>query len=59
MNNYFLKESSVHLNYIRIVEKKNFTESEILENEKEYYILIACKIGTTRLIDNLLVKPSV
>lgn len=59
VNNYFLKESSVHLNYIRVVEKVSFTEPEILENGKEYYVLIACKIDTTRLIDNLLLKPSV
>ncbi len=27
-----------------------------LEAGKEYYILVACKIGTTRLIDNIKLK---
>lgn len=55
VNNNFLKESFVHLNYIRLVNKDSFNEPKILEPGKSYYILIACKIGTTRLIDNILV----
>jgi pantoate--beta-alanine ligase len=56
INNNFLKETSVHLNYIRIVETENFVEPQMLEKGKEYFVLIACKIGTTRLIDNVLIK---
>jgi pantoate--beta-alanine ligase len=44
------------IDYIRIVNTTNFSEVKNLENGKEFYILIACKIGKTRLIDNLLVK---
>ncbi|MDP4114773.1 MAG: pantoate--beta-alanine ligase [Bacteroidota bacterium] len=55
ISNMFLKESTIHLNYIRIVEASSFNEIEQLEKGKEYYILIAARIGTTRLIDNLLV----
>jgi pantoate--beta-alanine ligase len=58
INNNFLLETSVHLNYIRIVDAEDFTEPVTLEKGKSYFILIACKIGTTRLIDNLLVEVS-
>ncbi|MGE5435832.1 MAG: pantoate--beta-alanine ligase [Syntrophothermus sp.] len=54
MNQNFLAEKKIHLNYIRIVEENTFQETEQLEKGKSYFILIACKIGTTRLIDNLL-----
>jgi pantoate--beta-alanine ligase len=56
INNNFLKETSIHLNYIRIADADNFSEPKTLEKGKEYFILIACKIGSTRLIDNVLVK---
>lgn len=48
-------DSSV-LDYIRIAEAGSFNEVEMLQPGKEYYLLIACRIGKTRLIDNLLVK---
>ena len=42
--------------YIKIVEAENFKETSRLIKGKKYYILIACRIGGTRLIDNLLIK---
>ncbi len=42
--------------YIRIVESDTFDEVKNIIEGKSYYILIACKIGNTRLIDNFLVK---
>ncbi|MCX6149585.1 MAG: pantoate--beta-alanine ligase [Ignavibacteriales bacterium] len=45
-----------NLEYIRIVLSSNFSESEILIEGNEYYVLIACRIGATRLIDNVLVN---
>jgi pantoate--beta-alanine ligase len=50
------KVKSFRLDYIKIVESKSFETIEELKNSNEYYILIACKIGNTRLIDNELIK---
>jgi pantoate--beta-alanine ligase len=44
---------SSSLDYIKIVEDSSFDDAGPLETGKAYYILIACKIGKTRLIDNL------
>ncbi len=50
------KVKSSKLDYIKIVESKSFEMIEELINGNEYYFLIACKIGKTRLIDNELIK---
>jgi pantoate--beta-alanine ligase len=55
INNNFIKESSIQLNYIRIVNAESFKEVDQLESGKDYYCLIAAKVGTTRLIDNNLI----
>jgi len=54
INNNFIKERSIHLNYIRVVNAETFKEVYKLETGKEYYCLIAAKVGSTRLIDNIL-----
>ena len=41
--------------YVRIVNAESFCEEE-LQAGKSYYILIACRIGKTRLIDNSLIS---
>lgn len=46
---------SSKLDYIKIVKSKSFEVREELKSSNEYYILIACKIGNTRLIDNELI----
>ena len=56
MNNRFLTEKSIHLNYIAVVDSESFGEADSLENGKSYFVLIAAKVGKTRLIDNLLVN---
>jgi pantoate--beta-alanine ligase len=50
------KVKSSNLDYIKIVETKSFETAEELISSNEYYILVACKIGNTRLIDNELIK---
>ncbi len=44
------------LDYISIVDALSFTPVKKLVHGKKYYVLIACRIGKTRLIDNILVK---
>jgi pantoate--beta-alanine ligase len=56
MNQIINSVSSSNLDYIRIVDSSDFNEVEELLTDKEYYILIACRIGSTRLIDNILIK---
>ena len=58
MNNIFIPEKSVHMNYIAIVDADSFSDVEILEAEKSYFVLIAAKVGKTRLIDNLFLTVS-
>jgi pantoate--beta-alanine ligase len=55
INNNFIKETSIHINYLRIVEAQTFKEINKLESGMDYYILIAAKVGSTRLIDNNLI----
>jgi pantoate--beta-alanine ligase len=55
INNNFIKEKTIHLNYIRIVNAETFMEVDKLESGSDYYCLIAAKVGTTRLIDNSLI----
>ncbi|MBI9070020.1 MAG: pantoate--beta-alanine ligase [Melioribacteraceae bacterium] len=55
MKNLFAVIESSRLEYIKVVESCSFEEVKTLENGKEYFFLIACKVGKTRLIDNLLI----
>jgi pantoate--beta-alanine ligase len=51
------QEKSVELDYIGIVNAYGFREVNfMLEEGNEYYILVAAKVGKTRLIDNLFVS---
>ncbi len=56
VNNIFINERTIHMNYLRIVNADTFKEIDILREGSSYYILIAAKVGNTRLIDNVLVK---
>jgi pantoate--beta-alanine ligase len=58
INNNFIKERSIHFNYIRIVNAETFEEVDKLEKGNNYYCLIAAKVGNTRLIDNHLIHLS-
>jgi pantoate--beta-alanine ligase len=47
---------SAKIDYVRIVEADTFEIVNELVKGNQYYILIACKIGRTRLIDNVRIK---
>lgn len=55
MNELFSKVSTAKVDYIKIVEADNFEIVDELIEGKDYFVLIACKIGKTRLIDNILI----
>jgi len=55
MNELYSKVPSANVDYIKIVKADNFEIVDELIEGKEYFVLIACKIGVTRLIDNILV----
>jgi pantoate--beta-alanine ligase len=56
MNELIREVKSAKLDYIRIIESDSFEITDELLEGNEYYILIACKIGKTRLIDNIKIK---
>ncbi len=56
MAELFSKIPSAKLDYIKIVEADTFEIADKLKSDTEYYILIACKIGKTRLLDNTKIK---
>lgn len=54
MSENIAKVASAKLDYIAITNTDDFTMTGRVEKGKSYYLLIACRIGATRLIDNLL-----
>lgn len=56
MHNVINSVDSSQLEYIEIIDKENFVPMKKIEIGGTYLILIACKIGKTRLIDNIIVK---
>jgi len=40
------------IDYVEIVNKKNFERVDLLKDGNEYYLLLAVRVGNTRLIDN-------
>ncbi len=55
----FIKQSNLaKIDYVEIVEKDSFEKVKFLESGKAYFILLAVRIGSTRLIDNFVVQVS-
>lgn len=53
----FLNEFSlIKIDYVEIIDKDTFNKVEELIEGKSYYLLIAVRIGNTRLIDNTILK---
>jgi len=55
MDKMFSNVASAKIDYIKIVESDTFVIVDELIEGKDYFVLVACKIGKTRLIDNILV----
>lgn len=45
------------IDYVEIVDKSDFSKTTSLVDGNEYYLLLAIRIGNTRLIDNTILKP--
>ena len=56
LSSIFNEEKKIKLDYIAIVNEYGFREVDLLEDGNEYYILVAARVGNTRLIDNELVR---
>ena len=56
MEKFILSVDISNLDYIGIVNSESFEPIKTISSGSSYYILIACKIGTTRLIDNILLR---
>lgn len=56
MKNIIAEEKSIRLDYIAIVNACGFRQADFIEEGNEYYILVAARVGQTRLIDNELVR---
>lgn len=56
MNAIITSVSTSELDYIRVVDADNFQEISEFQKGHSYYILIACRIGKTRLIDNIIIS---
>lgn len=50
------EEKSIKLDYVAIVNAYGFREVDLIDEGNEYYILVAARVGKTRLIDNELVR---
>lgn len=56
MKAIFSRDKSIFIDYISIFKANGFRKVEILEEGNEYYILVAAKVGDTRLIDNEFIR---
>jgi pantoate--beta-alanine ligase len=50
------EEKSIKVDYVAIVNVYGFREVDLIDEGNEYYILVAARVGKTRLIDNELVR---
>ena len=50
------EEKSIKLDYVAIVNGYGFREVDLIDEGNEYYILVAARIGSTRLIDNIKIR---
>lgn len=48
--------AAAKMDYVSIVEEESFEDAGRIEPYRNYYLLIACKIGPVRLIDNCILR---
>ncbi len=58
LQNIIQKVPTAKLDYVKIVSADTFLDVQTIEEGKSYYILLACRFGKARLIDNLFVDTS-
>ena len=56
MRSIINRAESAEIDYISVVDASTFSPVKKIVKERKYYLLIACKIGKTRLIDNIRIK---
>ncbi len=54
VKNLIAQYSLTRVDYVEIVDKDTFNRVEKLESDRSYYLLLAVRIGNTRLIDNII-----
>ncbi len=54
VKNLIVQYSLARVDYVEIVDKDTFNRVEKLESGRFYYLLLAVRIGNTRLIDNII-----
>ena len=55
LQNMIQKVPTAEPDYVRIVSAETFHEAQTIEEGKTYFVLLACRFGKARLIDNLFV----
>ena len=58
-HNYLAKLSEINLEYIELVDAKTLQPCNQITSETEFMLAIAARIGNTRLIDNILISPTI
>jgi pantoate--beta-alanine ligase len=58
MSEHIFSVENSNPDYIKIVAEVSLEEETVLIKGEKYFILVACKIGKTRLIDNVVVKAN-
>ena len=52
----FSQEEAIKLDYVEIRNASGFKEIDLIDSGNEYYLLIAARVGKTRLIDNEFIR---
>lgn len=56
VKNLISEKPLTKIDYVEIVEKSTFSKAEEIKKGEEYYLLLAVRVGNTRLIDNTIIS---